>query len=240
MSVAKRLFIFVDLHWHLDAILYMRCSTRLDLYFEPNRMLPTTVTTCPVWAANELTCAKQAALATAQHIDLAFWGKAPSGFILLCVCVSGSEWDMQTLKREATGERKERKAAQMKGGLMSSRVTVCGESCEAAKQRGLTSNCVWWGQRPQLEHRLGGVMLDDQWKTLQEAEVGHHSPFEATLGAVGFHSGGPCSSRFSPPVVFSCFPIALFLFTSLFSIWRITLDDEQIISWNVCIFSSMA
>lgn len=50
---------------------------------------------------------------------------------------------MQMLKLEAMGERKKKKGgAQMKGGLMSTSVTVCNESCAAETQRGWTSNCV--------------------------------------------------------------------------------------------------
>lgn len=42
-----------------------------------------------------------------------------------------------------TGQKKEQeRGAQMKGGLMSIRVTVWNESCAAEKQRGLTSDCV--------------------------------------------------------------------------------------------------
>lgn len=67
-------------------------------------------------------------------------------------------------------------------------------------------------------------MLDDLWKILQEAQVGHHSPFEATLCAAGFHSRGPCSSRFSPPVSFS------FLFLRCL----FTLDAGQVVGRNVC------
>lgn len=71
---------------------------------------------------------------------------------------------------------------------MSSRLSVCNESCEAEEQRALTSNCgSGWVSGRRIQHGLCDVMLRDLWKILQEAEVGHHSPFEATLCAAVPH-----------------------------------------------------
>lgn len=84
----------IYLHWHLDAIIYIWCSTTLDLYFEPSQRFPTTVTTCHGWASNEQVCAKLALPATAQHRDEAFWGQVRSWLILQCVCVGRRKWDI--------------------------------------------------------------------------------------------------------------------------------------------------
>lgn len=133
-------------------------STKLDLDFDPNQMLLATVTTCDVWASNERVCAKQTALATQKQSAFRIYSP-------VCLC----EWERMRHADAQTGgnRRKEgEKWAPMKGGLMSSRVSVCNESCEAEEQRALTSNCVsGWVSGRRIQHGLCDVMLRDLWKS---------------------------------------------------------------------------